>query len=161
MSLSRRTLRCQRRHLRIGGWGGLMGVFLHSTTYTGSSARGRWLNSVRYAFCGGGATLSAPSSGDTSRSSNKCISGPEKSNFPSYAGACVDKDRTIPIAPWVSEVLKSRIDPPSSTGTTALFFSFGGRPTCISRHRMASSTVSSWMLARCGIGRRCHLCRIA
>ena len=32
--------------------------------------------------------------------------------------------------------------PPSSTGTT-LFFSFGGRPTCISRHRIASSTVSS------------------
>ena len=89
--------------------------------------------------------MSAPSLGDTSRSCNKCIGGPEKSNFPSCGGVCVDKDRLIPTPipepPGVPGVLKSRSEPHSSTGTT-LFFSLGGRPTCISRHGIASSTVS-------------------
>ena len=72
------------------------------------------LNLVGYALCGGGETL-------IQRHIQILQQMPEKSYFPSRGSACVDKDQTMP----------------------TLFFSFGGRPTCISRHRIASSNVNS------------------
>ena len=113
-------------------------------TSAAASARGCWLNSVGYVDCASSGTLSTPSSSNTSRSCNKCIVGPEKSSFPSCSGVCVDKDQLMHMSklPSVLGVLKLRSDPPSSTGTT-LFFSFRGHLTCISRHCIALSTVSS------------------